>query len=173
MTDTLPYETWMPVVGYEGLYKVSDRGRVTNNTGRYLTPYPRRTGKNKRIQFYTVNLSRDGIAKTKKVHRLVLEAFIGLAPDGLQCCHEDGNCANNVLSNLRWDTASSNVRDSIRHGTYVRAPRQGRGSNKYAWLREDDVRCIMAEPYWRGVVMMLARSFGVSRKTIERVRAGY
>jgi len=55
----------------------------------------------------------------KRVHRLVLEAFIGPAPKGTICCHNDGDPTNNRLENLRWDTHSSNTRDAIRHGTYV------------------------------------------------------
>jgi hypothetical protein len=50
------------------------------------------------------------------VHRLVLLAFVGPAPEGMECCHNDGNKANNALSNLRWDTRSANMKDRTRHG---------------------------------------------------------
>lgn len=48
------------------------------------------------------------------VHRLVMEAFVGPRPPGLQVCHGDGNGSNNVLSNLRYDTAKANIHDILR-----------------------------------------------------------
>lgn len=59
------------------------------------------------------------------VHTLVLEAFVGPRPPGLQCCHNDGNPANNFVSNLRWGTQESNAADSIKHGVQVRGIRHG------------------------------------------------
>lgn len=54
-----------------------------------------------------------------KVAVLVLLAFVGPRPKGMECCHNDGDPENNSLDNLRWDTHSSNVYDAIRHGTHV------------------------------------------------------
>jgi hypothetical protein len=51
------------------------------------------------------------------VHALVLEAFVGPCPPGLECCHKDGNPANNFVSNLRWGTRASNQADRKLHGT--------------------------------------------------------
>lgn len=51
-----------------------------------------------------------------QVHRLVLTAFVGPCPDGLECCHWDDNPAHNCLGNLRWDTRSANQVDRIRNG---------------------------------------------------------
>ncbi|MGH8035083.1 MAG: HNH endonuclease signature motif containing protein, partial [Lysobacterales bacterium] len=53
----------------------------------------------------------------RKVHRLVLEAFVGPCPDGMVGCHNDGDTRNNRLSNRRWDTPGSNNRDKQVHGT--------------------------------------------------------
>lgn len=51
------------------------------------------------------------------VHRLVLEAFVGPCPDGMECCHDpDYNPSNNRLENLRWDTRKANMEDAKRHG---------------------------------------------------------
>lgn len=49
------------------------------------------------------------------VHRLILEAFKGPCPEGLECCHNDGDAGNNRLENLRWDTRESNLADKARH----------------------------------------------------------
>lgn len=52
-----------------------------------------------------------------RVHRLVLTAFVGPCPEGLEGCHNDSNPTNNYLANLRWDTPSANRRDAVRHGS--------------------------------------------------------
>lgn len=50
------------------------------------------------------------------VGNLVLEAFVGLCPDEMECCHNDDNRTNNRLDNLRWDTHQSNLIDAYRNG---------------------------------------------------------
>lgn len=117
-------EQWLPVVGWEGYYEVSDHGRVRSVDrksvfrdgrtmflkGRVLrtvaTPYGH----------LSVGLKRNGTRKTAKVHRLVLEAFVGPAPEGMECCHNNGDAADNRLGNLRWDSSSANKWDIIKHG---------------------------------------------------------
>ena len=51
------------------------------------------------------------------VHKLVLLAFVGPCPKGMECCHYDGDVRNNRLNNIRWDTHLSNEEDKRRHGT--------------------------------------------------------
>ncbi|WP_336653065.1 MULTISPECIES: NUMOD4 domain-containing protein [unclassified Leucobacter] len=114
MQSTEP-ETWEVVVGYEGLYEVSDTGRVRNAHGRILKLSPTSNGK-----YLKVDLSNArGKRATKRVHRLVAEAFLGPAPaPGMtDCCHNDGNGHNNAVSNLRWDTRAGNIHDKDLHGT--------------------------------------------------------
>jgi len=55
---------------------------------------------------------------TRTVHRLVLEAFVGKCPKGMECRHLDGNSLNNNINNLCWGTRSENQRDSVKHGTH-------------------------------------------------------
>lgn len=97
-------EEWRPVVGYEGLYEVSDTGHVRRD-GRILKPcliagYP------------TLSLFRAGVGRSKSVHRLVLEAFVGTAPEGTEANHKDGVRDNACLSNLEWVTHSENMKHS-------------------------------------------------------------
>lgn len=119
-------EKWLPVVGWEGLYEVSDQGRVRSldritygrngstrvARGRILTPATGSTG------YLTVSLSNRSHHKMRMVHILVAEAFIGARPAGHYCCHGDGVKLNNNLVNLRWDTPSGNMQDAVRHGTH-------------------------------------------------------
>jgi hypothetical protein len=105
-------ERWLPVVGFEGLYEVSDLGRVKSHrrgAPRILRPGPSNYG------HLSVVLGR---GNTRMVHRLVLEAFAGPCPRGHESLHGDGGPTDNKLSNLRWGTRTENIRDAVRHGTW-------------------------------------------------------
>lgn len=106
-------ERWLPVRDFEGLYEISDLGRVRRvATGRILKMcVGTKTGHLKVILH-----DGDHVAQVK-VHRLVLESFVGVRPAGLQCRHLDGNPTNNVVSNLAWGTVRENRADMIGHGT--------------------------------------------------------
>lgn len=52
------------------------------------------------------------------VHRLVLEAFVGPAAEGQECCHNNGEPQDNRLVNLRWDSRLSNIDDMVKHGSH-------------------------------------------------------
>jgi hypothetical protein len=122
-------ETWKPVVGFEGLYEVSDHGRVRSldhsttgkdgRTRRYRGRElkPSRTGGN-RLQ---LSLSKEGVRTMKRPHQLVLEAFVGPCPPGHEGCHYDDDSTNNRLSNLRWGTSSENSHDLVRNGNHNHA----------------------------------------------------
>ena len=122
-------EKWLPVAGYAGMYEVSNHGRVRSldrivrvtadqsrvARGRILSPGPHRGG------YKLINLSRDGHRKSATVHKLVLEAFVGTAPSGMEACHADGDPANNRLDNLRWGTSTENNFDIVRHGNHYQS----------------------------------------------------
>ena len=117
-------ETWKPVVGYEGIYEVSDRGRV-RSLDRVNPAGHRLRGKMLKLRhhprgYMQTTLTRDGICQTKKIHRLVLEAFVGPCPPGMESCHRNGVRDDNRVSNLRWDTPLANAADRIAHGTQWR-----------------------------------------------------
>lgn len=118
-------EVWLPVVGYEGLYAVSDAGNVrslarVNICGR---PVRERVLKPRRHPdgHLRVTLCRGGVQKTFLVHRLVATAFLPDPGPNEECCHGDGDPSNNAVSNLRWDSRSENHRDCVRHGTHNHA----------------------------------------------------
>ena len=130
MTDSIAprsdqIERWRPVPGYEGSYEVSDLGRVRSldrrdgrghvRRGKLLAP--RTTTRNHR----SVALYRDCVRADVQVHHLVLEAFVGPRPDGLEGCHWNDDPTDNRLVNLRWDTRSQNTADSVRNGTHAMA----------------------------------------------------
>ena len=122
------HEEWRPVVGYEGVYEVSNLGRVKSlprmTPTRWNTPrhHPGGILKSKvapttgYVRVTLVDANR-GKKRYANIHSLVLEAFVGPRPDGLECCHNDGNRLNAELANLRWDTRSANTADAVEHGT--------------------------------------------------------
>jgi len=96
-------EIWKDVVGYEGVYEVSDHGRVRRvRTGLVLSP-----GRDKK-GYTNVGLCVDGKPIRVKVHHLVMEAFVGKRPNGLVINHIDENPRNNHVSNLEYVTQSYN-----------------------------------------------------------------
>jgi hypothetical protein len=116
-------ETWRDIPGWAGYYAVSDLGRVKSlartiviRTGvtRDRKEEVRRPGVDS-SGYLSVPLSRDGRKVQIAVHRLVLLAFVGPCPPGLEGCHGDGDKFNNCVSNLRWDTHSANMVDRISH----------------------------------------------------------
>lgn len=118
MVPWLPGEKWADVPGYEGLYRVSTEGRVLSKARPGGNGGLRKFARlNKRHPYLLVGLSKDGMVKSFLVHRLVMAAFVGPCPEGMQVCHNDGNVSNPALSNLRYDTPVGNAADKIKHGT--------------------------------------------------------
>jgi hypothetical protein len=68
-------------------------------------------------QYFEVSLRTltPGVRSRRKVHHLILEAFVGPRPEGLKACHNNGDGHDNRLDNLRWDTQANNIADMHRH----------------------------------------------------------
>ena len=105
-------ERWLPVVGYENLYEVSDRGRV-----RSLIRKTRISDKENFIMkqktdangYFRVNLHKDGMfKKSELVSRMVAIAFIPNPENLPQVGHMDDNKRNNAVSNLYWTDSKEN-----------------------------------------------------------------
>ncbi|MBM4518330.1 hypothetical protein GS491_22690 [Rhodococcus hoagii] len=118
-------ETWKPIPGWEGMYEASDMGNVRSLDrvvphakhgsytvkGKVLKPAVR----SERGHLF-LTLYRNNRATCLYVHRLVMAAFAEPCPAGMEVCHNNGNPTDNRLSNLRYDTASSNMHDRRKHG---------------------------------------------------------
>lgn len=118
---------WRPVLGYEGLYEVSDRGEVRSLERTLPHPFSgTKTYPSKILSAWSkppygyvcVKLYKDGHGSHRPVHRLVLEAFVSPRPEGMEGCHYDGDPSNNAVGNLRWDTRTANAADMLRHGRH-------------------------------------------------------
>lgn len=115
-----------------------------------------------------VVLHRNGKSYNRSVHRLVLEAFVGPCPRGMQCRHfPDRNPENNALANLRWGTHMENTLDRSVHGTTPRG-----GAHWNAKLSDEQVAEILRLRRGGEARAVVARRFGVCTDTVGYIDRG-
>jgi hypothetical protein len=157
-------EVWKDIPGYEGLYQVSQRGNLRSL-------YPVKKGQPPlvmRQQAYGSGLYKHSrLYKDKKdramaVHRLVMLAFVGPRPEGFHTCHCDGDHHNNHLSNLRYDTPSGNVMDSVRQGRW-------KAKVNARKLTEEQATEVLKST---APTIELSRMYGLTPPGISRIRLG-
>lgn len=115
-------EEWRPVIGFEGHYEVSNRGRVRGMRRKGCHGKPL-IGCSVGTGYLAVWLSRCGKARPFQISHLVAAAFIGPRPNGQDVAHNNGDKRDNRASNLRYATRSDNNRDKRNHGTTPRGSR--------------------------------------------------
>lgn len=165
-------ENWAQVPGYENLYEVSDLGSVRSVPRRALANYGERIYGGKLLSpitrkgdgYLVVSLYRFGVRAQRTLHALVIESFIGPAPDGMECCHNNGIKSDCRLENLRWDTRQENAKDKYKHGTVLNGSK-----NPSAKLHEQDVIEILRSV---GTCAEIAGRYGVSDVLIGNIRRG-
>lgn len=167
-TEELAAEVWKPVVGFEGLYSVSNLGRARRDApcqgtqaGRILAPKLAK-------DHYQVALHR----KPEKpyyryIHQLVLAAFEGPCPDGQEVSHKDGQPSNNRLNNLQYKTRSEHRQfDAENFG-------RNRGEqNPGSYLTEANVIAIRERFAAGETTTSLSREFNTSTKRISCIVTG-
>lgn len=105
-------EIWKDIVGFEGLYQVSNLGRVKRiGKGRGARCIILKSKDN--TAYSRVSLYQNNKPTDKCVHRLVAEAFIPNPENKTQVNHIDGNKRNNRIGNLEWVTPRENTRHSV------------------------------------------------------------
>lgn len=150
-------EEWRPVVGYEGLYEVSNLGRVKRVV--HMKTCVKKHG------YVIVSLFKNGKTKSFSVHRLVAEAFIP-NPDGKpQVNHIDECKTNNCIKNLEWVTAKEN----INWGTRIARITNKNGSKTPVLQVDLDTHEVIAEFPGQSAA---ARATGISVSCINAVLKG-
>ena len=116
-------EIWKDIEGYEGIYQVSNLGRVRSLTRKVDCKGGQRTIKGKILKpiisfnsYLSVDLRQHQKHKTALIHRLVAQAFIPNPNDFPIVNHIDNNPQNNCANNLEWCTQSYNVKYSYIYG---------------------------------------------------------
>lgn len=170
-------ETWKDVIGYKGLYKVSNLGRVKrlpksfirkdgkpfNLKEKVLTPNPIKGG------YYQLKLTRAGNEKSILLHRIVCRAFHGPAPKGKNFVnHKDTDKENNSETNLEWCSFKENMEHAGIHGLYPR----GSGSHKHVLIEPDVLKICELLDATNLRQEDIAKMYGVNSRTISCIHSG-
>ncbi len=146
-------------------YRVGNDGSVWSKFAAHHQPtFPWRKlkpGLHREGYLLIVLIDPSGRHRSFRVHRLVLLAFVGPCPDGMEGCHNDGNRVNNKLGNLRWDTRAGNNNDKYAHGTDRRGEK-----TPGAKLTSDAIREIRRRRTNGESLKSLANEFGVGKPCI-------
>ena len=176
-------EQWKPIVGHEGMYEVSDHGRV-RSLDRICHD---KNGLAKRFkgkvlinikkintygEYYIVRLPvKTGGHVNAYVAHLVIEAFSGPRPNGMQCCHCDGNSLNNSVANLRWSTPVDNAKDKYLHGTILWGSKNHRSKLNEQQVLEIRSRYVR-HSQTKSNSKQLANEFNISPGTVTSIARG-
>jgi hypothetical protein len=153
-------EIWKPIAGFENTYEISNHGRVRNKNTKHIKPqHLHSNGAALYVQLWIGDK-----AYARRVHRLVLQTFIGPCPLGMEGCHNDGNFRNNHLGNLRWDTPANNHADKLKHGTSNRGERCG--THK---LTKEQALAIISDPRPQKEI---AADYGIRQSAVSRIKSG-
>lgn len=168
-------EEWRDVVGWEGLYRVSNTGDVRSldrtvagklGSTRVIKAKPVKHDVRK-DGYHFVKLMCGNHTQHYYIHRMVLDAFVESQPDGMEACHNDGDRENNAVTNLRWDTRKNNHADKVRHGTQLV------GADHHS-AKLDDRQVGLIKTLIAGGCQLtkIAGMFGVSVSTVSCIKVG-
>jgi hypothetical protein len=164
-------EIFRPVLGYEGIYKVSNLGRVhslprIDIAGRKWCGKLLKQGKQTDDRPY-VTLRKDGKSRNMQIAWLVAEAWHGPRPEGLCVLHNDGDRFNNAPGNLRYGTHKENGEDMVKHGHSPKGVKQ-----HLSKLTEADIPLIR-DLLTQGLTQQaVADRFGIHQTGISAIKRG-
>lgn len=164
-------EEWLPVVGYEDLYSVSNFGRVQRVAGgRGARPgHMSKVWLSLTSGYAMVGLTKLSVKRIRAVHILVAEAFLGPRPEGYECHHKNGVRADARLVNIEWVLPTQN--QYISYALHGREAPRGERSGKSVFT-EEDVKKILEKAMCGMRQMDIARTFGVSEGAINGICHG-
>lgn len=165
-----PEESWLPVPDYESSYEVSDHGQVRRiapghsaTVGYILKPMPTAKG-----YLRVILAPQPGTTVGRRVHLLVLRAFVGPAPTGHEANHRDGDKTNNHVSNLEWVTRAENMRHAFRNGLQQPVRGEQHGMHKLTRAQAVAIRALRGQEPSR----LTASRFGISKSTVSDIQCG-
>lgn len=155
--------------GFDG-YRIGDDGSVwcrspINGKGIFWTAWRKKSpSQNGKYGHLRIDLYLGGKRYVRYIHRLVLEAFVGPCPPGMECCHKDSDPTNNKVNNLRWGTHRSNTQDMIRHGRSARGEK-----NRNAKLTKGTVSSIRSDCDKGDSQRAIAKKYGITQSQVSRI----
>lgn len=175
IVETAP-EEWRDVRSYEGVYQVSNHGRVRRLTkpvslggGPLDEPLMLRPWRMK-IGYHQVTLAVGQRKRKEYVHILVADAFLGPRPPGHYVAHLDGNSGNSTLANLAYVTPTENNAHKRVHGTHRIDAGPNASNARLTAEQVRQMRALRARHGPRKLPMReLGRMFGVSREAAYAV----
>lgn len=153
MRDVHSIVVYAEIEGYPGYFAGTD-GNIVSWLGK--SPRVLKGAKDK-DGYMQVGLCCNKNRTTKKVHRLVLQAFVGDCPEGMEACHDNDIPNDNRLANLRWDYHKANAQDRINNGCVVAGE-----LNPMAELTEEKVRQLRLDRQSGMTFFQLSDKYGVS-----------
>lgn len=160
-------ERWVQITGYEGLYEVSDMGRVRSlkratTSGRILKQCKGHGGYSK------VSLSRNNKRKTYAVHRIVATAFVPMVNGKNEVNHINGDKRDNRADNLEWCTRAENEMHAFRVLGKKPTAYWSSKPRKFARrLTDEQARAIRSDDR---TSREIAKEYGVSKTTISNIK---
>ena len=158
--NSVSAEEWRDIKGFEGLYQVSNTGKVRSLVGwnghkyvkrdRELTPTMTSTG------YLKVDLKNKGVKKSLKLHRVIAGAFIPNPDNHPVINHIDGNPLNNSLENLEWCSQKHNCQHAYDTGLHKRKAIPADIVNAYC---EDEFASANS----------IGEEFGISKSSVCRI----
>jgi hypothetical protein len=131
-----------------------------------LKPRPNRTGYLRVVIFTDGNQTR----LTRMIHHLVLEAFIGPCPDGMEGCHGNDVKSDNRFDNLRWDTKPNNWIDRKANGRVNAPSGENHPMAKLTWDRVNEIRSTFTPG--RGNRVRMAQRYGITKSNLGSILRG-
>jgi hypothetical protein len=168
MADTDYSDEEWRTIPYAIEYEVSSLGRVRRTVARERCQAGRVIKTSlagpRRNYVYVGFVHNDGVRRTKGMHVVMLESFIGPKPAGHEGAHRDGNSRRNYIDNLAWKTPKENAADRALHGTQTRGEKYGAGK-----LDANKVRLIRS---FVGSQRETAKTFGISQSMVTKIKNG-
>ena len=158
-------ERWLPIVGYEGRYDISNHGKVRSLKYRGTEIKKDLILTKNSVGYLVVGLFNEGIKQTKSVHRIVLESFNPPKDKSLICRHLNGDQLDNRFENLAWGSHSDNQADTRLHGRVSQG--QDVHNSKLTNTQAVDIRHEYSQK--NSSHRTLAKKYGVAHSTIFKV----
>ena len=160
-------EIWKPITGYEGIYEVSNCGRIKRvkagkrtRVGYILKGAPNPDG------YLIVTLYKNKTPKRFKVHKLVMALFNPPMPSPKhEINHINTNRADNHAENLEWLTHAENIKHSVSLGKYRRKSETSSGA-KLNWAKVREIRELVKSGHKR---IVMAEKYGVCLGAIDAI----